>query len=751
MQSDYDKPIELLKGDAKLGRFREWFKLSAEAWAEFRKLAERAIAFQIPANQWPEGTNRQGRPTIEVDLLRHPKQIVQNQASQANVGVDLHPVSPDASDELAEVKSGLYSRSQRDGGAKIARLWGLDYAKQAGLGWYRITTQYDEDSDDPTDQEIVYERIFFQDMVYPDPAAQKPDFSDGRFLFQAAYVPVESLGMDYEGVENTTAEGFKDLISSEPDWVRVEGEKCSVLLVECFYKVWRTQDGKRRNRPVVWRAVLTGKEIIEDKPYLAPTDKPEEGRRYIPVVPVIGTELQPVKGKRMYEGMTGPAMGSQIAHNFFASTLVETVASEPKNPIMAPDESIGPYKKLWDALATDNPAYLPFKAMSDGEGRPLQPPFRMPSDQGRMSIALMALGQSKDWVESTTAFNPPSLGEAPQRRDAQSGRAIKALQGATEAGTSQYMDNLETISLPLDARIWLDMAPVIYDRPGRAAEVLGAENKTRSVILNAPYAEVDGRPVPVDMIPPEKRRGADIKHYDLSKGRYSVVPTVGRPPQTRLEKGQEFLTQVIAAAPDLMPIIGDLVFEYRDEPGAKQIAERLRKNLPPNLLDDGKGSAEAAKAQLANLQMQVQQMGEQLKQASQYIQTDQAKHESAERMKAAEFQNKVQIQQMQDATTIAVAQINAEIKGLQLATEAQNEERATGLKIAHEIREQEKDRFHEVQARHEEMAHDKAMAAAGANTVTRTMEGGQDQQHEQSQEQGHETLPPEPQADGAGE
>src|SRR6185369_7302127 len=241
--SDYDKPIELLDEASKLLRFREWFKLSAEAFAENRKLAARAIAFQIPANQWPEGTNRAGRPTIEVDLLRHPKQIVQNQASQANVGVELHPVSPDANDELAEVKSGLYSRSQRDGGAKVARLWALDYAKQAGLGWYRLTTAYDEDSDDPTDQEIRYARLLHQEMCRPDPASQEPDFSDARFFALAAYVPVDSIAYEYDEAAFKSASDFKDLIDMEPDWVRVEGDRCSVLLVEFFYKVWRTKDG----------------------------------------------------------------------------------------------------------------------------------------------------------------------------------------------------------------------------------------------------------------------------------------------------------------------------------------------------------------------------------------------------------------------------------------------------------------------------------------------------------------------------
>jgi hypothetical protein len=320
MSDDY-KPIELLSKEDKHKRFLEWMKNSSEAFADYRKLAAKAIAFQIPANQWPEGTDRKGLPTIEVDVLRHPKQIVQNQASQANIGVELSPVSPEATTELAEVKQGLYSRSQRDGGAKVARLWAVDYAKQAGLGWYRLTTQYDEDSDDPTDQEIVYERILHQEMVYPDPASQKPDFSDGRFFFLAAFVPVESLGADYEEATITSDSAFRGLISTLPDWVRVEGEKCTALLAECFYKVWRGKDGKRRNRPVVWRALLNGLETISDEPYLAPVNKPEEGRRYIPFVPVIGTELQPVNGKRLYEGMTGPAMGAQIAHNYFASTL----------------------------------------------------------------------------------------------------------------------------------------------------------------------------------------------------------------------------------------------------------------------------------------------------------------------------------------------------------------------------------------------------------------------------------------------
>jgi hypothetical protein len=58
------------------------------------------------------------------------------------------------------------------------------------------------------------------------------------------------------------------------------------------------------------------------------------------------------------------------------------------------------------------------------------------------------------------------------------------------------------------------------------------------------------------------------------------------------------------------------------------------------------------------------------------------------------------------------------------------------------------------------MAHEVAMAAAGGNTMKRTVDRGQEQDQEQSQEQGgsgsasqdqsHETGPA-PQADGAGE
>jgi hypothetical protein len=113
---------------------------------------------------------------------------------------------------------------------------------------------------------------------------------------------------------------------------------------------------------------------------------------------------------------------------------------------------------------------------------------------------------------------------------------------------------------------------------------------------------------------------------------------------------------------------------------------------------------------------------------------------------------------MKDATTIAVAQLNNAVKGLQIQTESQNEQLATGLKMAHEERMLEKDQAHQDLIHHEEMAHDVGLAAGGANTMTRTREGGQDHGSETAQEQSQDTSKEtrheqasEPQADGAGE
>lgn len=742
--SDYKAtPIGELPKDEKLQRFKDWFKLSTEAEQRQRERERDDLLFQIPENQWDTDAKeqRKGRPMLSISLLRQPMNLVQSQAAQAHLGVELHPVSEDADKELAEVKQGLYARIQRDGMADQARLWAFDRAKQCGRGWYRITTQYDEDSDEPTDQEIVYERILHQEMVRPDPSSQKPDFSDGRFIFVAAYVPGDTFRAIYQDSEYHSDSDFKALVDTDPEWVKLSGEHCDPLVVECFYKVAMKDDP--RGRQVVWRAVLSGREILEDAPWLAPQDRPEEGRRYFPIVPVIGTELQPIDGERRWEGMVRPARDGQVAYNFGISQMVEDVSAISKTPVILDPRQIEGYEEVWQNANRKNYPFLPMNLKIDNE---IVPPQRLQVDGTKMQLSMLLSQQAQEMVQAATAVYEPSLGEAPSRKDAQSGRAILALQQQTDAGTSGYLENLKAVTLPLDARIVLDMMPVVYDRPGRVTQVLGAEDETRVVMLNAPFIEKDGRPMKAMPGMP-----GQPQVYDLNRGKYAIVPTVGKPPQTRLERGQEFLAEVIKAVPEIMPYIGDLVFKFRTEPGAHEIADRLKRQIQatfPHILEDGKNPAEDAQAENAALKQQMGMLQQQLQQAMQAIETDRVKVEGAIVQTQIKEEAATARERMKAEIDLQIAQLQARIKGLDTATDKGVKEEA----MVHESIENEKDRQHEREMAQFGAAHDVGMAAASGNSMTMRREGGKEGESERSHEaSAGRSRTAEPQADGAGE
>ena len=74
-----------------------------------------------------------------------------------------------------------------------------------------------------------------------------------------------------------------------------------------------------------------------------------------------------------------------------------------------------------------------------------------------------------------------------------------------------------------------------------------------------------------------------VRIYDLSAGQYDVTCTAGASFGTKRAEGAAFLERVAGQNPELMKIIGDLVFKIQDMPYADEIAERLQKTLPPEM------------------------------------------------------------------------------------------------------------------------------------------------------------------------
>jgi hypothetical protein len=722
------------KDDEKLlEEIRKCFKRASAASSEQRKREKEDLEFQIPEKQWSTDaiSARKGgivgnvavpaRPMISVSLLQQPIQLVKNQAAAADLGVNVHPVSEKAQDEIAEVKQGLYRRIERDSDAEQVRLWALDRATQCGIGWYRVVTRYDEDGDDPFDQEIGIERFLYGDCVKMDPAAQKQDFSDANFAFVTDWLPWDDFKRLYPDSKASLDEAGSGLdwdgyAEEEPDWVRDDDGGKAVQVAEYFrkHKVTETlclfADGtqgtekeangreiiKKRSTEKVtlkWYK-CTGAEILERGTF--------DGV-LIPLIPVIGRELQPFDSQRRWEGMVRPARDGQRTFNYAISSAVEDVGRLSKVPYIAAEGQMEGYEDQWNQANVRNFPYLYYKTKTLS-GQDLPAPQPMQIDGSKLGLSLQLAETAKGLVQSATAVYDPSLGETPKR--GQSGRAVIAQQQQSDAGTSNYLQSLAKISMPYEARVVLGLMPFVYDRPGRVTQILGGEDEKEStVMLGAPFVPgPDGRPMdPAMMAPPmDGQPMPQPKTIDLTQGKYSVSVSIGKSYQTRLQQGQEeFGALLESMPPEIQVLLLPTYMRFRDSPGAKEAAELLTKFRDgkfPGLAGDENAppTPEQMQAELQSMKQQGQEMQEQLKGAIEEIKTQQAKQQAQIEAARIKAETDIQLAQINNAAKINVAQINAEAKGFAQASEAQTQELATGQEQAFEGQENQEDRAHEV-------------------------------------------------------
>lgn len=708
-------------------RVKREFKLSNEVNSRQREREREDLQFQVSEYQWDDAARaeRDGstvgeqvippRPMLSISLLTQPIQLILNQAANAHLGVEIHPVNEEASQELADIKQGLYRRIERDSNAQQARMWALSRAVQAGRGWYRINTEYDEDSGETGDQEIVIERILNQENVHIDPASVKPDCSDARWGLLACWVPVETFERMWPDAETpSNAYEFTSWGEEDPEWVQENDGKRAVLVAE----YWEKEYEKDRVTGVKYYK-LTAREILEEQ---------EWNGIYIPLVPVWGRELLPFDGERRWEGIVRQARDAQKTANFTISSFVERLALEPKAPWIGTKEQFKGYEQWWQQANVRNFPYLLYNAVSDTTGSPVPPPNRTPVDYTGTNMAMMAFQQARQLVQATTAVFAPSLGEISQEESAQSGRAILALQQQADAGTSHFLQNLARISMLYEARVILDLMPKIYDRPGRITQILGQDDEAKMVMLNKPFVPgpgglpqaapppgaappMPGPPPgppgpqmgapgpqmgPGPMPPPMPPQPPEPKEYDLTKGKYAISVTVGKSFQTRLQEGQAELGGVLEKAPQMMPMIGDLYFKFRDFPGAKEISERLKKMREMQFPgigedEDNQMSLPQAMAQLRQLQGQLQQMQQALGQAQMEIETDRAKQQAT-----------MQKAQMDNETKVQLAQLEAQIKlAIEQLKQTGKADEAT-IKVA----EADEDRLHDTEMQEDQQAHE---------------------------------------------
>lgn len=703
------------------------FQVANSAESSQRQREEEDLKFDraLPTDQWPEGVRsaRAGgvaetggvvneRPCLVINKLDQPVQQVINEARGARISVKIKPKSDGASQEGAEIRQAIYRTIEMDSRAHIGRLWALDRAVKCGRGAYRITTKYANDGD--FDQDIVIERILNQASVYLDPHAHEPDWSDGEWALITTDMPIEEYKRKWpkSKLNSISAEDLESIGNRVPGWIGTtdeEGGSKTIRVAEYFYidhedremvfhpqmgKIWRDElpDGlplppgsvtrKIDIRHVQW-CVINAEEVLEEADW---------NGRYIPIVPVIGKEYN-VGGDRSWKGVISNSKDAQRSYNYMRSAQVEAVGLAPKAPwIMAEGQDEG-YETMWDQSNTKNYTRLKYKPV-DFMGKPVAPPQRNVAEPAIQAIS-MAVSAAAEDIKSTTGRFDPSLGRV---RADQSGKAIGMLKESGEATTSNYLENLTSISMHYEAKIILDLMPYVYDRPGRVLRVMGEEeHQDETVMLNKPFVKgQDGQPQeapPPGMmerlgqavgIPGKKKR--DPRFLDLRNGQYSVEVSVGKSFPTQREENAEMLRAIIESAPGLTPMLADLMVEQLDTPIAKRAADRLRK-LNPQIQEAEKGEQELP----PEVQQKMQAMEEQMQQMTQVLQQQNEEIKSNRYKTDKDFE--ARMNELQVRREIAI--INAKATAGTAQIKAQTEEDITEMKIRAGAWSEERDREHE--------------------------------------------------------
>jgi len=492
----------------------------------------------------------------------------------------------------------------------------------------------------------------------------------------SSWVPIKEFNRLYpEAKAPIEDDDFTDGIWDDPNWIDGEGDQRAVRVVEYFRKKMVKETLFAITRPMANGDVaikqekdryvqLDGEEITEDVEVIETLSREREvpiiewskltgasvleapvalNGQYIPIVVVLGHELQPFDEERRYVGMIRGARDAQRLYNYAASSLVEMAALEPKAPFIGAEGQFEGHEESWQQANTRNFPFLQYKIKALGD-KPVPPPQRVQVDTSRMGPSMLLLNQADDFIQSATATFSPSLGR--YTREERSGKAIQALQQEGDLATSDYIQQLVTVSMPYEAKVILDLIPKIYDRKGRLARMLDTEDKSKTILLNAPFATdprtnrpvmapinpETGEPTP----PPPLQPGgppSKLKEYDLRKGVYGVDISVGRAYQTRLEQGAAEIGKILEAAPDLMPIIGPVYFKYRDFPGSKAIADILTKvremSHPGLTAQEGEPlDAQQANAKAIALEQKLQQAMQQMQEMEKALKEGAAKQEA---------------------------------------------------------------------------------------------------------------------------
>jgi hypothetical protein len=623
----------------------ERYELAVNSDRDNREDAADDLAFLI-GDQWPidirQAREAEGRPVITINRLPQFLRQVTGDIRRINPALSVIAGDNEASNEVAEVVDGLVRQIQYACDAPSVYERAAEQAAACGMGWFRILTDYE--ADDSFDQEIKIESIMNPFSVYVDPNSKAPSRSDAEYMFVIEHMPrkdferaypkaraVDMADQTYGDALRHWADGDKVVIAEY--WHRdpvvktiaklsngrtipaPDGAKVGQFRVDSDGQIVSVQAIRKVDTHRVMMCKMSGAEIIE-----GPTEWPG---KYFPIVGVMGEELH-VGERVVRSSVIRSAKDPQRLYNYARSQNAEVISLQPKAPYIGTLEQFAGHETIWANANKSSASYLPYNSDPDAPGAPQRSQPPMASQGLANEIALAA-----EDMQATTGIYNAALG---QRSNEKSGVAIEARKMESDISTSIYVDNLSK-AIWQTGRIIVDLIPTIYDAQ-RVVRIIGKDEEESAVGVNG--MQIEG--------------GEDKPVNDLTIGRYDVRVKTGPSYSSARSAAGDAMLQFIQAVPAAGAVAGDLIAKTQDWPGADQLADRLKKMLPPGMADDEEGPeaeqaaqmAQAQQEQQMQMQQQAAQMAQQMQQLELRIQAAKATEAEADAVKAQADAQKAQ-------------------------------------------------------------------------------------------------------------
>ena len=571
-------------------------------------------------DQWPTDVkiarNQDKRPCLTINKIPTFVHQVTNDLRQNRPSINVSPVGDRGDPEAAKMFRGLIRAIERDSSADIAYDTAADLMVTCGRGIVQIVTEYERGDD--FDQVIRVKRIRNQFTVYLDPDHQEPDFADGRYAFVTEMIPRDEFKDEYPDADPMPwsqagiGESLKNWI--EPDAVRValyyEVQTKTRRLVELSngHTGWEDEldeevqadidsgkieivNERESERRTVKCYKLTAKEILEEFDWVGSS---------IPLVPFLGDETD-IEGKVKLSGVVRSAKDPQRMYNFWRTLETEMIALQPKAPFIGAEGQFEGHEQEWKQANTRNFPYLEYKPL-DVQSKPAPPPQRQPMTGPAAGIEAAIAGASQDMQATTGIRFDATMNE---RMTDESGRAIRELRRTGDLTTFHYPDNMGR-GLRRIGAIFIEIIPKVYDTK-RVLTILREDDTEDRVQIDphAVRAYEEIRPQPTEQNPTPKT----LKIFNPNVGRYGVTVTIGPSFATKRIEASESMVAFAKAVPNVAALIADLIAKNQDWPGAEEIAKRLAKAVPPQLMTaDQKDIPPQVQAMLQALQTQLKQM-----------------------------------------------------------------------------------------------------------------------------------------------